>query len=251
MTGPTPTLIGPEALVGMCAALAGWLACGPVRRRGLATASTDDRTGPRGDTSLVENARARAVVCVSSCTVLGFVALAWAGVVVGAVGGVLLSRLLGRLESPGVVRERERLIRDLPVALDLMAACAHAGLPLARVLPQVARAVGGPVQRRLERIVARWDLGADPVREWQRLVDDPVLGDLGAAMVRAHRSGAPLADTLTRVAADARRVRRTQVLTAARSMAVSSAAPLAVCFLPAFLLVGVVPTVIGGFTQLL
>jgi pilus assembly protein TadC len=163
----------------------------------------------------------------------------------------VLSRLVGGLESPAAVRERERLVRDLPIAIDLMAACARAGLPLSLVIPPVAQAVGGPLERRLRMVTSRWDLGADPVREWQALTADPVLNALGAAMVRAHRSGAPLADTLVRVAADARRERRSRALAAARSVAVSSAAPLTMCFLPAFLLVGVVPTVIGGFTHLL
>ena len=97
---------------------------------------------------------------------------------------------------------------------------------------------------------ARCASGSTPIEEWQRLSSDPPLRRLGAAMVRAHRSGAPVASTLDRLAADVRRDRRTHAQAAARSVGVKVAAPLAACFLPAFMLIGVVPTIVGGFTHL-
>ncbi len=70
-------------------------------------------------------------------------------------------------------------------------------------------------------------------------------------MLRALESGAPLADGLTRLAADRRRERNTQVQRRARTVGVKAAGPLAACFLPAFMLIGVVPTIAGAFSRLL
>jgi pilus assembly protein TadC len=142
------------------------------------------------------------------------------------------------------------IARDLPLAVDLMAACSQAGLPIQAILPHVARAVGGPLQSRLDVVSARWELGASLVEEWERLANDPQLRGLGHAMMRAHRSGSPVAEALNRLAVDARRERRTRLQSTARSVGVKAAAPLAACFLPAFMAIGVVPTVVGGFTHL-
>ena len=230
-----------------------WLLTGPVMRRDVLwpPSATRDVVSRRSSFSLVEDDRARTVLCAASMATIGGLLLGWFGVAFGAGVGAVVGQLLGRLERPSVVREREQLVRDLPLAVYLLAACAQAGLPLPLVLSHVARAVGGPLERRLAIVASRWELGADPIREWRQLESDPVLSGLGAALVRAHRSGAPLTETLTRVAADTRRQVRARVLAAARSVGVSSAGPLAVCFLPAFLLIGVVPTVVGGFTHLL
>ncbi len=69
-------------------------------------------------------------------------------------------------------------------------------------------------------------------------------------MERSTESGAPLADGLTRLAEDCRRERRTETQLRARKVGVKAAGPLAACFLPAFMLVGVVPTVAGSFQRL-
>jgi Flp pilus assembly protein TadB len=199
---------------------------------------------------LVEDARRRGLVCVLGCALVGSVAAGPAGVLLGGVGGVLLTRTLGRLETPSVARERLRIQRDLPVAVDLLSACALAGLPVMAALPTVARALGGPIAQRFDTLHARWGLGASVPEEWERLAADPALHRLGSAMVRAHRSGAPVVATLGRLASDVRRERRSGLLEAARAVGVKAAAPMAACFLPAFMLIGVVPTIVGGFRHL-
>jgi Flp pilus assembly protein TadB len=200
--------------------------------------------------ALVENARGRSLVCVVGCALVGSVAAGPVGAVVGGVGGALLARALGRLETPSAARERLRIQRDLPVAVDLLSACAVAGLPVMAALPTVARALGGPIAHRFDTLHARWGLGVSVSEEWERLATDPALHRLGSAMVRAHRSGAPVVETLSRLAADVRRERRTRLLESARAVGVKAAAPMAACFLPAFMLIGVVPTIVGGFRHL-
>ena len=69
-------------------------------------------------------------------------------------------------------------------------------------------------------------------------------------MVRSAETGTALAESLDRLSADARRDRALALQSRARSVGVQAAGPLGLCFLPAFMLVGVVPTVIGGFAHL-
>jgi pilus assembly protein TadC len=154
------------------------------------------------------------------------------------------------MESPGTVRERETVARDLPLAVDLLVACTLAGQPVDRAFTVVAQAIGGPLSRRLDALLARISLGADPLTEWGALVEDAQFGALARTMVRALKSGAPLASGLSRLAEDSRRDRRSVSQAWARSVGVKAAGPLAACFLPAFMLIGVVPTVAGAFTSL-
>ncbi len=253
-----------EALAVLMAALAGWLVAPPGSGHALprdlyrdldsgSRTSTGKSRHDLGRTaaSFVEGDGRRMVVCVLACAVTGAVVADVLGLVAGACCGVVLSRALGRLESPGVAREREAVARDLPLAIDLLAACSDVGLPVQAALPHVATAVGGPLRRRFETISSRWALGASSIEVWQQVADDPLLRRLGAAMIRSHRSGAPLAATLERLGGDVRRERRALAQAKARSVGVRVAAPLAVCFLPAFMLIGVVPTVVGGFTHLI
>lgn len=171
--------------------------------------------------------------------------------VLGAVPlGLAFSRWVGTLEPPSVVRSREQMARDLPVTVDLLAACAYVGRPPDQALRIVSRAVGGPLGGRLDEIDARLALGSDPYGEWTRVSHDGQLAPLARTMLRTLESGAPLVDGLTRLAADRRRERNTQVQARARTVGVKAAGPLAACFLPAFMLIGVLPTIAGGFSRL-
>jgi Flp pilus assembly protein TadB len=170
----------------------------------------------------------------------------------GAVGAVLGGavavggpRLLARLEPAAVRRRRLRVARDLPVAADLLAACLVAGSAPEAALGAVGPAVGGPVGAALESVLVALQLGADPRAAWAPFARDPDLGPLARAVARALDSGAPLAAVVERCAEDLRQRRRSSAEVAARAVAVRAAAPLGLCFLPAFVLLGVVPTVLG------
>lgn len=235
----------------LVAALSVWLAVSAPSRRLTSSRSGRGRPLEQGGWAvLVEDGRRRTAICVVGCAALVGALVGLVGALVGGVAGFVVAYVLGRLEPASVTRERAQIARDLPLAVDLFAACAEVGLPLQVALPQVSRAVGGPLERRFLLLQARWDLGASPIDEWRRIAADPALQRLGLAMVRAHRSGAPVVSVLTRLSADLRRQRRSHALAAARSVGVRVAGPLAACFLPAFMVVGVVPTIVGGFTHL-
>jgi pilus assembly protein TadC len=64
-------------------------------------------------------------------------------------------------------------------------------------------------------------------------------------------SGAPLADMVAAVADDQRRRRRWSAEAAARRAGVQAVGPLVLCFLPAFVLLGVVPVVLSIAAEVL
>ncbi len=161
-----------------------------------------------------------------------------------AVGcAVLVPRMTTNLESRGARRTREALERQAPLTADLLAATLASGATVREALGAVASAVGDPMGGALRPVLAAIDLGADTDIAWRSLAQVPALAPLGAAVTRSAESGAPLATVLTRIAEDLRRERQTAVEVAARAAGVRAVAPLAACFLPAFLLLGVVPVV--------
>jgi Flp pilus assembly protein TadB len=167
------------------------------------------------------------------------------GWVVGALVTALCVRIISRLEPRAVRLRRARIVADLPMAIDLLSACLRGGGAWHESVEAVADAVGGPLGAELERVAARIRLGADPAQEWLSLSSEPVLAPLGRAAARATSGGAPIAATLTRLARDQRRTARTAAAAQARTAGVRAVAPLGLCFLPAFILLGIVPAVAG------
>lgn len=177
------------------------------------------------------------------------VGLPW-GIPLGTAIATFTHLALGRLEPASERRRKERIAADLPVAVDLMAACLRSGTTPSAATEAVSRGIGGPVAEALDEVVALLRLGGDPVESWAVLDGDPMLAPLGRAVGRAMSSGAPLVSALDQVAADARDRRRAAGEEAARKVGVKAAAPLGLCFLPAFVLLGVVPVVAGIATNI-
>ncbi len=165
------------------------------------------------------------------------------GGVVGVGCAVLVPRLTRNLESRATRRQREDLERQAPLTADLLAATLASGATVRESLDAVGAAVGEPTRDALRPVLAAIDLGADPGTAWRSMAQVPALAPMAAAVVRSAESGAPLSIVLSRIAEDLRRDRQTVVEVAARAAGVRAVAPLAACFLPAFLLVGVVPVV--------
>jgi Flp pilus assembly protein TadB len=172
------------------------------------------------------------------------------GLLVGAAAGVGAHRWITGAESLAARRSRAEIERDLPLAVDLLVACLSAGRSPDVAMSSVAEALPGELGDRLRSVAARLSLGGDPEVVWRDLAADPALAPLGRAMARSARTGASVTATLARCADDVRRLRRTQAEAVARSVGVRAAAPLGACFLPAFLLIGVVPTIVGAFEGL-
>ena len=136
---------------------------------------------------------------------------------------------------------RARVARDLPRAADLLASALTAGAAPPVAVAAVADTVSGPVGARLRPVAAALAGG------WE--APAPASGDptarLVRSLVRAGATGAPLADAVRAVADEERERARWAALERARTAGVRAVGPLAACFLPAFVLVGVVPVVAG------
>jgi pilus assembly protein TadC len=134
---------------------------------------------------------------------------------------------------------------ELPLCADLMAACLAAGATPGEAAGAVGRCLGGPLGAALIRAQAELRLGGDPAECWDRFGRLPAARAMGRCLARASTTGvAPVAE-MARLAADYRAVHARSALARARRAAVLATAPLGVCFLPAFLLVGVAPVVMG------
>ncbi|MET8833946.1 type II secretion system F family protein [Micromonospora sp. NPDC004540] len=169
----------------------------------------------------------------------------WPGLLVGALTGVAADRLLRRIEPRAVRDRRLREAADLPLAADLLAAALRAGAPVDRSVLAVAEALGGPLADRLGRVGRTLELGGTPAEAWDHL--RPVTGAerLATAAIRSSNSGAALAGALTRLADDLRSDASTAAEAAARRAGVLIVLPLGLCFLPAFILAGLVPVIVA------
>jgi pilus assembly protein TadC len=159
----------------------------------------------------------------------------------GLGAGVALERVLRRSGAGPDVGAQ--LARDLPVACDLLAVCLSAGTPVGAALAAVGDSVPGPLGQRLVEVGAFYRLGAAPRRAWAGV--PPPLDALARTVVRAGESGSAVVPALQRLAADLRSSDRSDTEAAVRRAGVWVLAPLGLCFLPAFLCLGVVPLVLG------
>jgi pilus assembly protein TadC len=155
---------------------------------------------------------------------------------------LLAERALRRRGSGARARD-ERLRRNLPGVCDLLAVCLAAGVPVSAALLAVGTAAPGELGGALTRVAGLMRLGADAGRAWQGA--PAVLEPLARVLRRSEASGARAAPALHSLAADVRASARAETDAAVRRAGVTVLAPLGLCFLPAFVCLGVVPLVIG------
>ena len=190
--------------------------------------------------------RLTGAVTVAAITV---VVLGTHGLLTAVAGSCIAWFLLGRLEPTSVRRRRERALRDLPIAADLLAACLIAGAPLDRAVAAVGTALDGPIAAAFDRAGSALALGApvdEAVAPWQHDAALAGLEPVARVLVRAAASGSAAGPAIVALAVDLRSERRWRIDETARRAGVRATAPLGVCFLPAFVLAGVVPVVIAG-----
>ncbi|MFF6775384.1 type II secretion system F family protein [Streptomyces sp. NPDC012637] len=193
---------------------------------------------------LLHRVRPWGVPCAAGLA--GFVLIGgFPGCLVGA--GTAWALWRWRARRPQDVQEvqDEEVARQLPLAADLLAACASAGAPPGDSADAVGRSLGGPVGERLVRTAAELRLGGEPADVWRRFGEIPGAEGLARCLERAASSGAPAADAVARHAEALRAARARAAAARAQRAEVLITAPVGLCFLPAFLAVGVAPVVIG------
>lgn len=210
----------------------------------------------RGIGQATSVARPRGTVSLRPVAALGAGLAAWGfvggplGPVVGVVGALGAWLVLARAEPGGLRREREEVARELPHLVDLFAATLRAGSEPMAGLEEVCRALPGPAADRLAPVVDQSRWGAPTEEVWRAVADDEALSGLARAMVRSESSGASVVDVVERLAAELEAEGLAAAEDAARRVGVSAAIPLGVCLLPAFLLIGVAPTVAALLTSI-
>jgi Flp pilus assembly protein TadB len=211
-----------------------------ARRAGAFRAAAVRRPGGTRTTGLGTAAR-RWLLAVAAGLAMGLLAGGGPGVGLGIGAALVGERLLrGRGDEE---REGPALVSDLPAACDLLGVCLSAGVPVAGALAAVGDATPAPLGPQLRGVAALYRMGADPRRAW---ADVPAeLAGLGRVLVRAGESGSTVAPALRSLAADGRSAARAATEAAVRRAGVWILAPLGLCFLPAFLCLGVVPLILG------
>lgn len=170
------------------------------------------------------------------------------GLPVGGLAAILVSWICGRWLSRQDRRGTDPL--RLAAGWDLLAAGMRAGLPAAVIVHAVAEEFTGRTAKALREVAALHNWGADPVSAWEPALNHPDTAELARAARRSAAAGSGIAETAADLATDAR-VRVSQLVrTRAERAAVWVSAPLALCFLPGFLCLGVLPVVVGMVRRL-
>ncbi|HIW95886.1 MAG TPA: hypothetical protein H9867_05300, partial [Candidatus Corynebacterium gallistercoris] len=119
--------------------------------------------------------------------------------------------------------------------LDVAAAALRAGMPVAEAWL---------VAMGTSRTTFLLRLGAGP-EAWAELAGDPLIGPVARQAAQQQRSGAGLAAGMTAQAIRLRKLAADEATAGAQKVLVVLAAPLTLCFLPAFVLVGLIPLALG------
>lgn len=186
---------------------------------------------------VVAGALAAGVLCILVAGVAGAVA----AVIVMPVVAVILRRQIGRTPGPMDTASRAAL----PLTCDLIAAGVRSGAAVPTALAATARTAPAGLGDELSRVAALLSLGMSAGEAWSALARDPVLGSVAVVAARSADSGIRLADALSRCARDHRAELHAASVARAERVGVMALLPLGLCFLPAFICLGVVPVVAG------
>lgn len=159
--------------------------------------------------------------------------------------GVLLLPPRSAWPAGGLRRRAVADDRALPAVLDLVAVALRAGAAPGSALVAAASAAGPALRAVLTDVGGQLTLGVDPARAWSSANGTPSLAAVAVLAARSGTSGARLADVLDATAATLREDAVAAGRRAAARVGVWSVLPLGLCFLPAFVCLGVVPAVVG------
>ena len=146
--------------------------------------------------------------------------------------------------APSDVHDRGE-VGSVPLALDLAAASLRAGQSVAASFALAAPVAPIACRAQLDRVIALLRAGADAREAWAAVDIASPLGVIARVVGRSIVSGARLAAALEAAARELRREAAGTAQARAQRAGVLAAAPLALCFLPSFVCIGVVPAIVG------
>jgi hypothetical protein len=251
-----------SAGVAATVAAAVWWVAGPTpgshrrlqRLAGVSRSRFDRRRRP--SLAAVDRSASTTVAAVTLAIAAWLLVGGWLGLLVAVGGGTATRWWLLRLPTTAQSRAAAARTARLPLVVDLLAAGLAAGAPPAQVVGVVADTLALVDRRRgsaddhlvdqLHRVAGALASGAASAQAWAGLPAD--LDRVGEAFVRSSQTGSSITTALTDIAADLRTAQRQSWREAAARVGVASTLPMGLCFLPAFVLIGVVPTVVGLFS---
>ncbi len=196
-----------------------------------------DASGPSARPRIAIGLLVLVLVFVIQPTISGFVA----AMLIAAGAFAVMQRSASRQRR---VDERSRHWQ-LPMVLDVAGLLLRSGSPPAGAVFAAAGVCGPSLLEDFRTISRLQAMGQDPDAAWRSRLDDPVIGPVARSAIRSADSGATLATSWSQLASAARAERRVRAEVSARKAGVHALAPLGLCFLPAFICLGVVPIVIG------
>jgi tight adherence protein C len=149
-------------------------------------------------------------------------------------------------------RDTRRISADYPDALDLLVLSIRAGYVPAQAMVEITPFLPVRLRPSFASVDEAMHSGARFADALQQL--PAVLGriaqPLADSLASADRYGLPIAPVLERLAFDARQQRRRDAEAAARELPVRLALPLVLCTLPSFVLLAIVPLLLGALSSL-
>ena len=151
-----------------------------------------------------------------------------------------------------LARERARAVDDLPDLVELIVIAVRSGATptaaLAVAAPNAPRSLR-PVLAEVEHRLQRGQRLADALSGFTERLGHPATAFVDA-LATADRYGLALGPVLDRLADDIRSERRRRAERHARTLPVRLAFPLVACTLPSFVLLAIVPALLGAVSTL-
>lgn len=158
-----------------------------------------------------------------------------------------------------MIRRRSAPPDGWPETIELVVLAIHAGAPPLTAIEGTARQAEADGRRRDARVAVALGEVAHRAHRGMGLADalgalpellGPIATEFVDSIAAADRYGLPLGPVLDRLASEARAERRRQAEREARSLPVKLSFPLVICTLPSFVLLSIVPAVLGAVASL-
>lgn len=149
-------------------------------------------------------------------------------------------------------RDARRVALDFPDALDLLVLCIRAGFLPAQAIGEITPHLPVSLRPSFSAVAESMQAGtrfADSLTQLSETIG-PIARPLVDSLAAADRYGLPLAPVLERLSFEARQQRRRDTDASARELPVRLAIPLVLCTLPSFVLLAIVPLLLGALSSL-
>ena len=142
---------------------------------------------------------------------------------------------------------------DAADVIDQLTICVEAGLGFDAALARVASTTEGPLTDELRHTLSDIQAGVPRAQALRALSDRAQIVEIRqvvTALLQAQKHGVPLAETLRVQSAEMRLKRKQRTEEKAAKLTVKMIFPIVVCFLPVFLIITLVPSLITIFRAL-